>query len=403
MDRHAKIMLLALFCASCGSKPAPDLSAKRPAQVSQAAYPSANTNTQTTAASAQPQAKIEARAVLVPAPAEKPKEPIPHEAVVTIPNARRILFAAASPSSEEIFVLAQMSNNTYGGSFFVVRLDDAGKKVEAVMEGTNAGYADAPVWSPDGATAYFVFDNGNFRSPGGEYGHGLFAWDRSTGKVTQILKDSIDGLALSPDGKLAASWNYTTGDKLTVYNLQTKQVVRAWAGQVHSEDDLVLSDLAFTPDGKSLLARLYEPGDPVMQFDIASGKISPFAKDVQSFVTIGDSVYLLQFVPVPFSNPENPHRLTRWTTGNTEPVTLVEDFLYEQLTGSNGNPLLVARRAQNYNAGLAIYDTKTRQVQTAGESCGTAIVTTSGKVLYTFGGELIADPAVCSGNPPRQN
>jgi len=361
-------------------------------------------STQNTATSAQPQAKIEARAALVPGPAEKPNEPFPPEAVVTIPDAQRILFAMASPKGEEIFLLAQMSNDTYGGSFFVVRLDGAEKKVEAVMEGTNAAYADAPVWSPDGATAYFVFDNGNSQSPGSEYGRGLFAWDRNTGKVTQILKDSLGGLALSADGTLAGFWDYSAGNKLTVYNLETKQVVRAWAGQVHSEDDLVLSDLAFTPDGKSILARLYSPKEaPVMRFDIASGKKSPFAKDVQSFVTIGESVYLLQFVPVPFSDPEKPHKLTKWTVGKVEPVTLVEDFRYEELTGSEGNPWLVARRAQNYSAGLAIYDTKTGQLQRAGESCATAIVTTSGKVLYTFGGELIADPRVCSGNPPRQD
>ena len=395
-------MLLALVCVSCGSKSAPDVSAKRPAQASHTAYPSANTSTPPTATSAQPQAKIEARAVLVPAPAEKPKEPIPHEAVVTIPDAKRILFAAASPNAEEIFLLAQMSNDTYGGAFFLVRLDGATKKVEAVMEGTNAEYADAPVWSLDGARVYFIFDNGNFLPPGREYGRGLFAWDRSTGKVTQILKDSIGGLAISADGTLAAFWDYTAGNKLTVFNLQTKQVVRAWAGQVHSEDDLVLSDLAFAPDGKSILARLYHPGDPVMQFDIASGNILPFAKDVQSFVTIGGGVYLLQFVPAPFSNPQNPHKLTKWTIGKGEPVTVFEDFFYEQLTGSDSNPWLVARGARNYSAGLAIYDTRTGQIQTAGPSCGTAIVTTSGKVLYTFGRELIADPAVCSGNSPRQ-
>src|SRR5579859_3695067 len=140
-------MLLALFCVSCGSKPASDLSAKRPAQPSQTTYPSGNPSSQT-AASAQPPAKIEARAALLPTPAEKPKGSIPHEAVVSIPGAQRILFAASSPNAEEIFLLAQMSQDTYGGAFFVVRLDDATRKVEPVMEGTNAEYADPPVWSP---------------------------------------------------------------------------------------------------------------------------------------------------------------------------------------------------------------------------------------------------------------
>jgi WD40 repeat protein len=258
------------------------------------------------------------------------------------------------------------------------------------------------VWSPNGETAYFVFDTEKYRHPENVYDHGLFAWDRGTGKVAQIVKDSIGGLALSPDGTLAGFWDYSTGNQLTVYNVKTKQVARTWRGQVHSEDDLVLNDLAFTPDGKSLLARLYAPDEnAVLQYDIESGKITPFAKNVQSLVTVGDSVYLLQFVPVPFSMPEHPHTVTKWTAGNAEPAMVVEDSHYEQLTGSTGNPWLVARNARNYSAGIAIYDTKTGQIRTAGASCGSAVVTSGGKILYIFGSEFIADPAACSGPAPR--
>lgn len=300
-------------------------------------------------------------------------------------------------------MLAQTSRDTYGGTFFAVRLDGAEKTAEEVIGGMNLTDPDAPVWSPDGATAYFVFDTDNYRRAGNAYDRGLLAWDRETGKVTQILKDSIGGLAISPDGTLVGFWDYSAGNQLTVYNVKTKQVVRAWSGQVHSEDDLVLSDLTFTPDGKSLLARLYVPNeDPVLRFDIDSAKISPFAKNVQSLVTIGDSIYLLQFVPVPFTAPEHPHKLTKWSAENSEPITVVEDFHYEQLTG-NGNRWLVGRSAQGYSRGNAIYDTKTGQIQTAGKSCDTAIVTSSGKVLYTFGGELVADAAVCSGPPPKRD
>ncbi len=382
------MVLLALFCVSCRSKPGPSPSVNLLAQTAQ-----------TQQATVQPRAKL----VLIPAPPEKPKEPISHQAAATIPGAQRILFAVASPETGEVLGLAQMTHYTYGGRFFLLRPDRAEHQAEEVMDGMNLTAPDAPVWSPDGGTAYFVFD-GNHRRTSDEHSHGLFAWDRGTGKVTQVLKDSIGGLAISPDGMLLGFWDYSTGDQLTVYNLKTRQVVRAWAGQVHSEDDLILSDLAFTPDGKSLLARLYVPKeDSVLQFDMESGKIPPFAKDVQSLVTVGDSVYLLQFVPVPFTMPEHPHKLTKWMAGNAEPVTVLEDFPYEQLTGSNGNPWLVARRARNYSAGIAIYDTKTGQIQTAGKSCDTAIVTSSGKVLYAFGSELVADPAVCSGPPPKQD
>jgi hypothetical protein len=401
---YGKAVLLVLFCAGCGSKPAPNPRVSLPSQTPQAAQPSANASLPTQQGAAQPQARIETRAILISAPPEKPKEPLAHEAAVTVPGAQRILLAAASPVTEEIFVLAQTSQRTYGGTFFVVRPDRAEQKVEEVMDGTNLTDPDAPVWSPDGATAYLAFDNGNFLPPGNETGHGLFAWERSTGKVTQILSDSIGGLTISRDGTLAGFWDYTTGDQLTVYNLKTRQVVRAWEGQVHTEDDLIVSNLAFAPDGRSLFASLYAPKEvPVLQFEIASGKIFRFAKDVQSMVTVGDSLYFLQFEPVPFTTPEHAHKLTKWTAGNAEPVTVVEDFPYEQLTGSKDGPWLVGASAGGYGRGNAVYDTKTGHIEKAGKSCDTAIVTSSGRVFYTFGAELVTDAAVCSGPPSKQN
>src|SRR6266851_3008089 len=148
MVRYSETLLVLLFCAGCGSKPAPNPSASPPARTTQASNSSFNGQTQQGAT--QPQGRIEARAILVPALPEKPKPPVAHEAMATIPGAQQILFAAASPTAEEIFVLAQTSRDTYGGAFFVVRLDGAEKKVETVMEGTNAEYAAAPLWSPDG-------------------------------------------------------------------------------------------------------------------------------------------------------------------------------------------------------------------------------------------------------------
>lgn len=396
--------LFVLCCAGCGNKPGPEAEAAAgrhvvPPQVA------VKPQTQPGQNPASPQAQTQAKAVIVaaaPTSVEALKPPITHEAVAAIPGARRILFAAASPSAEEIFILVEMSQDSYGGTFFVVRQDGAASKAEVVMEGTNAAYSEAPVWSPDGATVYFVFDNGSFSTSGNDGGHGLFAMEHGSRRVTQILKDSIGGLALSPDGTLAGFWDYSAGDKLTAYNLKTKKVVRAWGGQTHGVDDMVLSDLAFTPDGKSLLARLYAPGEvPTMQYEIESGKISPFFRNIQSMATLSDGLYFLQYQPVPFTNPEHPHRLMKWTPGGEESSAVAEDFRYQSLRATLGSPWLVGESNGGYADGAAVYDTRTGQLQTAGKSCSSAVVTASGKILYVFGNELVADAAVCSGPPPR--
>lgn len=298
-------------------------------------------------------------------------------------------------------VLAQMSQDTYSGAYFVVRLG-AETKVATVLEGTNLTDPDAPVWSPDGRTAYFTFDNGSYSPTGSDAGHGLFAWEHGSGNVTQILKDSISGLAISGDGKHAGFWDYSAGNKLTVYDLQKRRVVQSWADQVHSADDLVIADMVFTPDGESLLARLFAPKeDPVMRYEISTGKISLFVKDVQSMAASGDSIYFLRFKPVPFTNPENSHQLAKWTQGTDEPARLIEDFHFMSLSSSPGSRWLVGGSNGGYADGVAIYDTRTGQMQTAGESCSSAVVTANGKILYVFGNELVANAAVCSGPPPR--
>lgn len=395
-----------MFCTGCGSRSAPETHRKaQEAASNPQVSPQLDQHAQPTL---QTQERPQVRAIIVAGPAataEAPKPPIAHEAVATIPGGQRILFAASSPTAEEILVLAQMSNDTYSGAYFIVRLGGDGNKtqaVEAVMEGTNAEYSDPPVWSPDGRTAYFTFDSGS-HSPTGNAEHGLFAWEHGSGKVTQIVNASVAGLAISQDERLAAFWDYSAGDILTVYDLKKRQVVRTWADQTHSADDLVLSDLAFTPDGKSLLARLCVPREaPTMQYEIASGKIKAFFDNIQSMATLADSLYFLQYEPVPFTNQEHPHRLLKWTPAGAEPVSVVQDFRYQALSATPGSPWLVGGSRGGYDDGAAVYDTRTGRMQIAGKSCTSAGVTSSGKILYVFGNELVADAEVCNGPSPSR-
>jgi len=123
MTRYGQVVMLVLYSAGCGSKPTQNPGTRPPSQTAPTAHAGASAGSLTQHVASQPQTRIEARAMLVPAPPKNPKEPIPHEAAVTIPGARSILFAIASPAREEIFVLAQMSQS-YGGTFFLVRPDN---------------------------------------------------------------------------------------------------------------------------------------------------------------------------------------------------------------------------------------------------------------------------------------
>src|SRR5579864_2095301 len=101
MVRSSHLFLLVLFCAGCGNKAVPERQGNLGSQAQQGPNTSAKSSPRRQQTAAQPQ--YEARAVLVPAPAEKPKEPkepIPHQTVVTIPGARRISFAVPSPKAE---------------------------------------------------------------------------------------------------------------------------------------------------------------------------------------------------------------------------------------------------------------------------------------------------------------
>ena len=339
--------------------------------------------------------QAQARLAVVPGPAENLSEPVPHQAVVTIPGAEYIFSVVAAPASNDLFILAETKDDPYGGTYFLVHPDAPGQRVEEVMSGTNLTDPDAPVWNADGTIAYFVFDDG--KEPPDPSTRGLYAFDLASGRFTRILADSIGGLAISPDGALLAFWDYSAGDQLTVYNAQRRQVVRRWPGQVHSADDLVIRDLAFTPDGKSVLARIYAKENPLMGFEIATGTTSLFAKNVQSVVDAGNNVYFLQFEPVPFANPEHPHTLMHWAMGAPGPVTVVED-LPGAVQLSGGRRWLVA---QKNTGGTAIDDLETGEIKSVGGACDTAVVSSGGEVLYIYGGELISDVADCNSSETR--
>lgn len=344
-----------------------------------------------------------ARAVLLPAAPQPTPQTPPHAAAAGLSSSLWIYFAVPAPLGDRLVVVAATrkessgSVDPYSGAIYLLQLSDGSAR--PIAEGTNLVSIAAPVWSRDGGHVYFALDTGCEMDRPGASACGLFDFDVARGTRTQLTADSTLGLALSPDGSQLAFWDFTRNDQLVVLNLQSKQVVRSWGGQVHAIDDAQLSDLAFAPDGRSLLALTYgeKQANTLQAFDLASGAVRTVAALVQSLVAAANAVYYLQFEPVPFTNPEYPHALYRISSGAPEPVRVLDDFPYLALTPGGSGRWLTARMPSP-----AVYDTETGATQTAGKSCQLAASLADGAVLYTYGGELIRDAHVCDGPPPPQ-
>lgn len=344
-----------------------------------------------------------AKAVLAPtAPQPIPQLPPPATAA-DLSGSLWIYFVVSAPAGDKLVVVTATrkessdSVDPYSGAIYLLQLSDGSAR--RIAEGTNLVSIAAPVWSRDAAHIYFALDTGCEMERPGASACGLFDFDVAGGTKTQLTRDSTLGLALSPDGSQLAFWDSTRNDQLVVFNLQTKQVARSWGGQVHAIDDAQLSDMAFAPDGRSLLALTYgeKQANTLKQFDLASGAVRTVATAVQSLAAAAGSVYYLQFEPVPFTNPEHPHALYRISAAAPQPVRVLEDFPYLALTAGGSGRWLTARLPSP-----AVYDTETGSTQTAGTSCQLAAALSDGTVLYTYGGQLIRDPKVCDGPPPPQ-
>ncbi len=94
----------------------------------------------------------------------------------------------------------------------------------------------------------------------------VLVWNAATGQLLQTLKDywqSVDSLALSPEGDLLAS---SENGAIDIDNTQTgEQVHLLWAGEGRGPS----TSLAFSPDGLKLAANRYK----VYMFEVQTGKL----------------------------------------------------------------------------------------------------------------------------------
>jgi WD40 repeat protein len=160
-----------------------------------------------------------------------------------------------------------------------------------------------------------------------------------------------------------------------------------------------LSDIAFAPDEKSVLALTYAGSEiPLKQFDLQTGKVRTVCHHAQSLVAAADGVYFLQFEPVS-AMPESPRALMKISSSASEPEKVLDNFPYYALSTSGNRRWIVA---QGKEKGIAIYDTRDQTTRVAGKNCQAAAVMSDSKVIYAVLGDLNADPAACGPGKPAQ-
>lgn len=126
-----------------------------------------------------------------------------------------------------------------------VSADGSGTSVAYASPGTVEGFA----LSPDGTEIIsYTVDRSVAREPGAENVR-LAAWDAETGKFRREIRfsgDLIETVKFSPNGSLLAIGNLSS---IWIWNTSSSQMVKELSGH-----NGFIADLAFGPDGNSLLS-----------------------------------------------------------------------------------------------------------------------------------------------------
>jgi hypothetical protein len=299
----------------------------------------------------------------------------------------------AAPGDQLILVLTGNGENgeddSYSLKISLVDLHTKVPKVTEIASGSNAVDFSIPVWSPDSKHVYYEFDD--------ERSHGIYDFDLTTGKSTRLIGRPTVGLAISPDNTLLAFWDYSLGDVLTVYSISNKEVFRRWEHQAHTASEFFLKEMAFAPDGKSLLvatsgARRW----PLKEFNLETSEVRTVAEDTRfGPVLTANGVYFVEAdAHREGAAPQN--RLMTLDRTGAQPELVTPNFPYASLQ-SAGDPRWIAASGPQ---GTLLYDTQTRSGRTAGHDCLHAAMLSDGRAIYGISGALVEDAKVCGTPAP---
>jgi hypothetical protein len=238
--------------------------------------------------------------------------------------------------------------------------------------------ATAPVWSPDGRSAYIMTTEG------------LYQCDVQSAVAKPLIKGQLAGLAISSDGTRLAFWNLNPSQKghyeLVVFDLKTGRVVRTWNLRTQYGADQYGFEISFGQDANMIYARTYDTvgKTPLKQFRVTTGKVLVIAEDCASLAGTQDSVLFVA---------SKGETLSLLKTDDTTKTQVLRRFVFDSLWSTGTRRWVVTKATRSGK--LGIFDSQSNRLVELGDSCFLVTVLATGEFLFAKEGRLLKDAADC--------
>ena len=235
----------------------------------------------------------------------------------------------------------------------------------------------------------------------GDMDGGSIAWNKGTAYATstkgifrlrsgaapqQIYPGKAAGLAVSKDGAFLAFWQFSTKtDTLIALRISDHRVMRRWRLPYHLQTESSGWELAFAPDGKSILARTYDEEDDnhLKSFNLRTGAMTTLLDGCNSIVQSGDDIFV-------FGGQGERKGLYQLSGGEFQLLLHIEDE--DSLTPTAQSGMVVVTDA--FKKHLLIYDLA-KQSSKEVDGCSDATILKSGQQLFFRAGKIFLDSAEC--------
>lgn len=203
----------------------------------------------------------------------------------------------------------------------------------------------------------------------------------------KIYSGKPAGLAVSRDGMFLAFWQFSNKiDTLVVLRLSDRRVIRQWKRPYHLKTESSGWDLAFAPDGNTVLARTYDEEDDnhLKSFNIRTGAMTTLLEGCNSIVQSGDRIFV-------FGGQGDAKGLYEFS--GERPQLLFHSDDEDSLTPTANSSVVVITHA--FKKHLIIYDAEHKAAQEF-DGCSDATVLKSGQQLFFRDGKILLDASECS-------
>jgi|GEM_PF-6659738 hypothetical protein len=303
---------------------------------------------------------------------------------LTIPKATDIFAVSPSPSEDKLLLLSTRKQFTGDSDdvqipAFLMSVAKAGSSwsIHEIKTAVSNLETGSIVWAK--GSAYLSSFRGIFRLG-------------PDGAVEKIYPGRAMGLAVSRDGAFLSFWNLAKhGFALNAFHIADRRVVKRWPRPYKLPTEPLGYEMAFTPDGGSILARTYDEPDGayLKRFDLRSGAMTTLLSSCNSVVQSGDAIFVL-------GGEQQTKGLYRFSNGKLEFLTHIEED--DSLTPTAHSDLVAIINSVTEH--VLIYDAANHTSQEV-NGCADATVLKSGQRLFFSHGKIFLDPAECGGKDSR--